>query len=281
MSRWFRHYAGMMRDDKLVRVAIRSKQAVERVVWVWGAILESAAEVNGDGRYDFDAAEAAYFLRADEDELLAILNALESAGHVAEGAVVKWRDRQFKSDSSAERQSRYRKRHKAGDGDGQPEGSSEPSDAVVTSPSRHRDAPDTELETDTEDSVANATGKAVSRPVDLKATVFNSGAALLVSKGMATDREARSLLGRLRKNYGDAPVIDALAALQGASPSDPAPYLVEILETRYGKRNTLRGNRPDPSLDFLRAANADLEAERGGAADRRGDWTALPAHGAN
>ena len=27
MSRWFRHFdAGMMRDDKLVRVAIRSKQ---------------------------------------------------------------------------------------------------------------------------------------------------------------------------------------------------------------------------------------------------------------
>jgi hypothetical protein len=36
MSRWFRHYAGMMRDDKLVRVAIRSGQTIERVVWVYG-----------------------------------------------------------------------------------------------------------------------------------------------------------------------------------------------------------------------------------------------------
>jgi hypothetical protein len=66
MSRWFRHYAGMMRDDKLVRVAIRSKQTIERVVWVYGAILESAAELDDEGRYDLAADEAAYFLRADE-----------------------------------------------------------------------------------------------------------------------------------------------------------------------------------------------------------------------
>ena len=43
MSRWFRHYAGMMRDDKLVRAAIKSKQSIERVLWIWGAVLESAA----------------------------------------------------------------------------------------------------------------------------------------------------------------------------------------------------------------------------------------------
>jgi hypothetical protein len=50
VSRWFRHYAGMMRDDKLVRVAIRSGQAIERVCWIWGAILESAAEIDNGGK---------------------------------------------------------------------------------------------------------------------------------------------------------------------------------------------------------------------------------------
>lgn len=39
MSRWFRHYAGMMRDDKLVGAAIRAKQPVERVVWVWADVV--------------------------------------------------------------------------------------------------------------------------------------------------------------------------------------------------------------------------------------------------
>ena len=30
MSRWFRHYAGLCRDEKLVSVAIKSKQPIER-----------------------------------------------------------------------------------------------------------------------------------------------------------------------------------------------------------------------------------------------------------
>ncbi len=63
MSRWFRHYAGMMRDDKLVRVSIKSKQSVERVCWVWCAILESAAEIDDSGRYEIEHEEIARFLR--------------------------------------------------------------------------------------------------------------------------------------------------------------------------------------------------------------------------
>jgi hypothetical protein len=113
MSRWFRHYAGMMRDEKLVSAAIRSKQPVERVVWVWGALLESASEVNDGGRYDFDAGEAAYFLRVDESDITDILTALVSLGRISESAVVRWSDRQFESDQSKDRQKRYRERQKA------------------------------------------------------------------------------------------------------------------------------------------------------------------------
>lgn len=98
MSRWFRHYAGMMRDEKLVGVALRAKQPVERVIWVWGAILESAAEINDAGRYEFDAAEVAYFLRADEADIAAILGALTNASRLADGVVVNWRSRQFQAD---------------------------------------------------------------------------------------------------------------------------------------------------------------------------------------
>lgn len=113
MSRWFRHYAGMMRDDKLVRVAIHSKQSVERVCWIWGAILESAAEIDDNGRYDLDAAEVAYFLRADQADVDAVLVALEAAGRVASGAVVKWGNRQFSSDRSNQRVAAYRERKRA------------------------------------------------------------------------------------------------------------------------------------------------------------------------
>jgi hypothetical protein len=113
MSRWFRHYAGMMRDDKLVRVAIRSKQTIERVVWIYGAILESAAEIDDGGRYDLDTAEVAYFLRADEADVDAVLVALADAGRLAENGVVKWGNRQFQSDRSKDRVAAYRERKRA------------------------------------------------------------------------------------------------------------------------------------------------------------------------
>jgi hypothetical protein len=104
VSRWFRHYAGMMRDDKLVRVAIRSGQTIERVVWVYGAVLESAAELDDDGRYDLAADETAYFLRADEADVRAILTTLEAAGRLDRDRVVNWGQRQFASDKSKDRQ---------------------------------------------------------------------------------------------------------------------------------------------------------------------------------
>jgi hypothetical protein len=149
MSRWFRHYAGMMRDEKLLRVAVHAKQPVERVLWVWGAILESAAEINDAGRYELDAAEAAYFLRSDEADIVSIQTGLEGIGRVCEGHVVKWGDRQFQSDRSAARQKDYRDRQKAR-GDGGCVQSGEPSDGQVTAALRNADAPETETDTDTE-----------------------------------------------------------------------------------------------------------------------------------
>jgi hypothetical protein len=108
MSRWFRHYAGMMRDEKLVRAALMSKQPVERVVWVWGAILESAAEINDGGRFSVDYAEMAYFLRSEYSELEAIGGALAAIGRIENGCVTKWKERQFESDSSTKRVQKHR-----------------------------------------------------------------------------------------------------------------------------------------------------------------------------
>lgn len=148
MSRWFRHYAGMMRDEKLVRVAVKAKQPVERVVWVWGAILESAAEINDGGRYEFDAGEAAYFLRCDESDLVDVVAGLVSLGRLADGMVARWADRQFDSDSAKERQRRYRERQKSGNHLPKREGDVGTQRRDVTPPSR--DGAVTLQETDTE-----------------------------------------------------------------------------------------------------------------------------------
>ena len=154
MSRWFRHYAGMMRDEKLVRVSIKSKQSVERVLWVWGAILESASEVDENGRYDLDAAEIAYFLRADEADILSVLDALAQAGRVADCCVVNWGDRQFSSDKSKDRQAAYRERQRQ-----QKRGNSgecAPQNVTEASPSQSRDVTVTAQETETETELLEA-----------------------------------------------------------------------------------------------------------------------------
>lgn len=148
MSRWFRHYAGMMRDEKLVRVSIKSKQTIERVLWVWGAILESAAEIDDNGRYDLDAAEVAYFLRADESDVEAILTSLAGAGRIADGRVEKWSNRQFSSDKSTSRVHAFRERKRASNGgtDAEPE----QRNVSETFQDGFGNAPETETETELE-----------------------------------------------------------------------------------------------------------------------------------
>jgi len=138
----------MVRDDKLVSAAIKAKQPVERVVWIWGAILESAAEIDDNGRFNLDTAEVAYFLRADETDVVRVVAALAALERVSDDRVVEWGDRQFTSDRSADRQARYRERKRGASAvsdEAIPSG-----DGEVTSPSRHGDAPETETELEAE-----------------------------------------------------------------------------------------------------------------------------------
>lgn len=244
MSRWFRHYAGMMRDDKLVSAAIKSKQPVERVVWVWGAILESAAEIDDDGLFRFDTAEAAYFLRADEADICAVVDALTAAGRLASNRVVNWSARQFKSDRSAERQARYRnsKRQSVRDGDNQP-ASPEP---IVTSPSRHGDAPEAETETETEKQKPRVL------PFDrlIEAASANGGCHPNLVQSIA------QILAYLDKGYDLER--DILPVVRGkASPSIRTwKYFGAIIEANAEQKRTIPSRAPEPEIDW--AARMDV-----------------------
>jgi hypothetical protein len=169
MSRWFRHYAGMARDEKLVSAAIKSKQTIERVVWIWCAILESAAEIDDNGRYAIDHDEIAYFLRADAADIRAVEDALAVSGRVDSGAVVKWGNRQFKSDKSAERVAAHRERKRSEGIDGNAANLSQNGD--VTLQKRHCNPPETELETETDketSSLRSEVARDARRPAKVK-----------------------------------------------------------------------------------------------------------------
>ncbi len=115
MSRWFRHYAGMMRDPKFAMVSIRTKQPVERVLFVWCCALESAAEINDCGRFDVSTEEIAYFLHCKPQQIQTVKSELETIGLFSDGIISKWSSRQFESDTSASRMRKLRAKNGHGD----------------------------------------------------------------------------------------------------------------------------------------------------------------------
>jgi len=242
MSRWFRHYAGMMRDEKLVRAAMAAKQPVERVSWVWGAILESAAEINDGGRFQLDPAETAYFLRTDEADIRAILDALTALQRLAGDTVVKWGDRQFQSDRSAarqaahrERQEKHRDNNQQASRDGGVTADDCHGDGAVT---HHRQIQNTERKKDSE------LRSGASAPVytDSVHELWGEGVPILASLG-CKDREARSNIGRWLKDVkNDAQqVLGAIQRARDARVIEPIAWITRAISG--GSNETNRRNR--------------------------------------
>jgi hypothetical protein len=261
MSRWFRHYAGMVRDDKLVRAALHSKQSIERVIWVYSAILESAAEINDEGRFDFDTGEAAYFLRADEDELRTIVASLEACGRIAESRVVRWKHRQFISDSSAERVRRHRAKQKQpsdGVGEQQENDTDRNSNDAVTL----RNAPETETETETETEIESLAPLARAEPsLGVPAGTERSAEDEFWSLTDTAEKNglSRSRLGQIASLYGGE-FEAALAALNAALRSkNPSAYLGKVVSNLRAESEPnvlpMKPRRGEP--EFVRAFRAE------------------------
>ena len=116
MNRWFRHYEGLSIDPKFVSVAIASNQPVERVVWIWVHILESAAALNDGGKCRFDPRQIARHLQIAVEECNSIVTELVTQGLLqgVTGAfhVTSWDKRQYKNSSSTDRVRRHREAKK-------------------------------------------------------------------------------------------------------------------------------------------------------------------------
>jgi len=260
MSRWFRHYAGLARDDKLVRAAMKCKQPIERVVWVWCAILESAAELNDGGKYELDHAECAYFLRASEDELAAVEDALRACGRLSEGIVARWDDRQFQSDRSAERTRRYRDRQKTsrdgGESTTQDDVTSRDDECDVTV-THHRQR--TETETDIEP-IAIAIGLAPEPDQTPRQRLWSEGVPILVSLGVS-EKQSRSCIGLWLKDCGedDLRVLGAIQRARDDAVIEPIAWITSGFQKIKAKANA-RTDKRDEWLTALEGepARADF-----------------------
>lgn len=100
------------------------------------------------------------------------------------------------------------------------------------------------------------------KAIDLKAAIFASGVPLLMGSG-GTDRNARSMLGRWRRDFGDGAVMDVLASAQAEAVSDAVPWITRTLEARYGNRSRPRFNdrpsgwAPRPGMAGAEPASLD------------------------
>lgn len=266
MSRWFKHYAGMTHDDKLRRVAVHTKQPLPLVVWVFCAILESAAELNNEGAYDFDARAAADLLHCEETDITAIVDTLTSLSRLGHGHVTHWRDRQHRGDTSAERQRRHRARKKAeklndNNGDG---------DVTVTSPSRDSNAKkqSTEVEADSERKKEQMP-PAAAAPLEFSKEGSPEDQFWELATALSKFGIRRSLCVKLAKlNDGEFDV--TVAQLQDAAAKrQPATYLTKIVRNLEAERErererqyeqarlnfTIGGDAKEPEfvLEFRRA----------------------------
>lgn len=91
-------------------------------------------------------------------------------------------------------------------------------------------------------------------PVDLAKALFDSAVPYLVTHG-SKERNARSMVASWRKDHGDGPVIDAVAAAQRNAVSEPIPFIIKYLERKDGQQTRgLQRNAPPPANPLLAAA---------------------------
>lgn len=258
MTSWVRLWAEMPTDPKWRVIARQSGQPLACVIALFTYMLVEASSAADRGSITgMRQEDAAAALDMDESAVTAILVAMDGRV-IADGRLSGWERRQPKrEDDSTKRSQRHRARN------------------AMQRNATHGDAPETETEADTETSDANASGAgaplappAPPPPFDIRAAIFASAIPMLTTAG-TPDRNARSLVGRWRKDHGDGAVLDALSAAQLETPSDPAAWITATLERRNGQSRSIapvrsdRGPRPDPSLALFNAAiRAEAQEER-------------------
>lgn len=66
-------------------------------------------------------------------------------------------------------------------------------------------------------------------PPDTKTVIWRKGVSLL-REGGVPESSARTLLGKLAKDYGDEPLARAIETVEGANPANPKAYLIKVLQ---------------------------------------------------
>lgn len=78
--------------------------------------------------------------------------------------------------------------------------------------------------------------------IDISKAIFDTGVSILTASGR-NDREARSMLGRWRKQYSDSEVLTALSRCQVERPSEPVEWITKALQAERSRQHGQPVNR--------------------------------------
>lgn len=201
MSRWFRFYDDAINDPKILKLS-------DNLFRVWVGILCAASKNNGELP---TLEDLALVVRMKPEKLRAALEGLKKSGLIDEvEAVLKphnWDERQYKSDSSAERMKRHRDRRR-----------DVTSDVTVTVQNRT----DTDTDTEQKKDGAESPPKIVALTGSPEKLFFDQAVQVLGPDG-------RSLAAKLLKSK-DRNVLSAhQALLAAAQKANPREYIGAII----------------------------------------------------
>ena len=197
MARWFRSHVAKLESHKVQLLSDAHYRA-------WESLLCVAALHDGVLP---SLSETAFRLRKSAEETAALIEALIAArlfDRTDQGIEPHdWNEWQYRSDVSSERVKRFRQRGRS----------------VSETPS--------ESDSDSE-SEADASGAAA--PDTVKA-VFDEGVRLLTASG-CSERTARALIGKWRREKGDAATLAALREARAESITEPIAWITARLSTK-------------------------------------------------
>lgn len=222
MAAWFRMYAEILDDPKVQKLSGDDFK-------LWANLLALACR--HDGKLP-DIECVAFALRIDVHGAATVLSRLADATlldrcqggvHGMHYAPHGWAKRQYKSDGSTERVKRFRNVAR---------------NVTETGP---------ETDTDTDNTLAKAKGADAPQNVvqiDPLKALFDQGVSLLTGSGVG-DKQARSLIGKWRRDYGDGKLLEALTDCRARSPTNPLEWMVKALAARgYEDPYSIEATRP-------------------------------------
>jgi hypothetical protein len=226
MNDWFRSWHGAPTDNKwlvIARKADTTPGMVSAVVW---ALFDYASQNRDRGSIvGFDVETYAAFSGWEEDAIAAVIAALKDKGVIGpDGGLHNWDKRQPKrEDSSTDRVRAFREKQKQ----------NEHNETDCNALKRTETLDKIREDTDTEGSVADATGTVVPiKPMTNRERLWIEGRPALLALGVP-DKQAGSMMGRWLKDASDdhRRVLDAILRAREMAPTGPIAWITAHLKS--------------------------------------------------